>query len=176
MDGRLVRGWKGMAGELGHVGGYSGEQPCRCGLTGCLEAVGSNFSIKRDAIEMAKNGVWKPADPNNITLENIIEAAKAGQPQLQEVFNRAGTILGRRISDLTRILDPEKVIITGKSYLAKDMLFEPLTEAMERRSCEVFGRMPELVIRPWLEGNYARGAGTLVLEKLHQSCAIPEDL
>ncbi len=175
IEGRLVRGWKGMAGELGHVSGYLGDQPCRCGLSGCLEAVGSNYSILRDARELAEQGEWQPSDPQDITIEDVIDAAKQGHPVLQDIFTQAGNILGKRISDLTRVLDPQKVIITGKSYLAKDMLFEPMTKAMESRACEVFGSLPELVIRPWKEENYARGAGAMVLEKLHQSCAIPED-
>lgn len=176
VNGRLVRGWKGMAGELGHVSCYQNEQPCRCGLNGCLEAVGSNFSILRDARELARQGVWQAADPDSIKIEDVIDAAKQGNTKLQEIFTQAGTVLGRRISDLTRVLDPEKIILTGKSYLAKDMLFAPLNKAMENRACEVFGQIPELIIRPWKEENYARGAGALVLEKLHQSCAIPEEL
>ncbi|CCO23406.1 ROK family transcriptional regulator [Maridesulfovibrio hydrothermalis] len=175
IDGRLVRGWKGMAGELGHVHGYSGNPLCRCGLTGCLEAVGSNLSILRDAKELADKKLWEPEDPDNITIETVIDAAKKGNPVLQDIFTRVGTILGKRISDLTRVFDPEKIIITGKSYLAKDMLFEPMTKAMDKRSCEVFGTVPEMIIRPWREGNYARGAGALVLEKLHQNCAIPDE-
>ena len=82
------------------------------------------------------------------------------------------SILGQRIADLTRILDPETIIITGKSNLAKDMLFEPLAQAMEACTSEVFRTTPKLIISPWQEENYARGAGALVLQKLHQNCPI----
>lgn len=173
-NGRLVRGTKGMAGELGHIRGSSKGTECRCGLNGCLEAVASTYSIMRDARTLVKQGIWEAPHPEDVTLEDIIESAKAGEPALQDIIRRAGKVIGYRISDLTRLLDPQKVIITGKSYLAKDMLFEPLVRAMKERRCEVFGGVPELIIRPWQAENYARGAGALVLQELHQSCAIPD--
>ncbi|WP_147818814.1 ROK family transcriptional regulator [Salidesulfovibrio onnuriiensis] len=172
-DGRLVRGHKGMAGELGHIRGSSKGTACRCGLNGCLEAVASTYSIMRDARKLVKQGIWEMGKKaEEITLEDVVDAAKAGEPSLEEIIRRAGKVIGYRISDLTRLLDPEKVVITGKGYLAKDMLFEPLVRAMKERRCEVFGSMPELIIQPWQAENYARGAGALVLQQLHQNCNI----
>jgi predicted NBD/HSP70 family sugar kinase len=174
VDGRLLRGWKGMAGEFGHVWGGAGMPQCRCGLNGCLEAVGSNISILRDAGQLARQKKWTPQNIDNITLEDVIDAAKSGNNALLEIFTQAGEVLGNRISDLIRVLDPEQVIITGKSCLASDMLFEPLQNAIVQRHCKVFGDQSQIIIHEWQEENYARGAGALVLQMLHQSCAIPD--
>lgn len=170
-NGALVRGWQGTAGEFGHVRGNSEESICRCGMTGCLEAAASPHAILHRAKEAAVNGLWEP-EPGDITLEQVIRAAQNGVEALQDIFTNAGTILGQRIADLTRILNPQAIIITGKSNLAEDMLFKPLSEAMESCNSDVFGPMPKPVIRPWQEENYARGAGALVLQKLHQNCAL----
>lgn len=170
-NGTLVRGWQGIAGEFGHVRGDSGKSTCRCGMNGCLEAVASPHAILEEAKKAAKAGLWKP-NGSGITLESVILAAENGEAPLQDIFTRAGTILGQRIADLTRILNPQTIIVTGKSNLAKDMLFEPLAKAMEECNSEVFGTMPNIVIQPWQEENYAQGAGALVLQKLHQNCAI----
>lgn len=172
VNGALVRGWQGIAGEFGHVRGDSSTAACRCGMNGCLEAVASPHAILHEAREAAASGLWKPSTPGIITLESIIEAAEKGDHILQDIFTRAGTILGQRIADLTRILNPEVIIITGKSNLAKDMLFAPLSRALEECHSEVFGDPPSLVIRPWEEENYARGAGALVLQRLHQNCVL----
>lgn len=170
-NGALVRGWQGIAGEFGHVRGDSGNPECRCGMKGCLEAVASPHAILKEAKGIAEQGLWQPQS-DDITLEEIIRAAQNGKPALLDIFTRAGTILGQRIADLTRVLNPEVIIITGKSNLAEDMLFKPLSRAMEACNSDVFGSMPKLVIRPWQEENYARGAGALVLQKLHQNCAV----
>lgn len=170
-NGALVRGWQGLAGEFGHVRGNSRESVCRCGMKGCLEAVASPHAILKEAQGAAKEGRWQPQSAD-ITLEEIIRAAQNGERILQDIFTRAGTILGQRIADLTRVLNPQTIIITGKSNLAEDMLLKPLSQAMEACNSEVFGPMPRLIIRPWQEENYARGAGALVLQKLHQNCAL----
>lgn len=170
-NGTLVRGWQGLAGEFGHVRGDSGNDVCRCGMHGCLEAVASPHAILEEARKTATQGLWEP-QTENFTLEDVIKAAKDGVGPLQAIFTRSGTILGQRLADLTRILNPQTIIVTGKSNLAEDMLFKPLSEAMEACNSEVFGPMPNLVIRPWEEENYARGAGALVLQKLHQNCAV----
>ncbi len=172
VNGALVRGWQGIAGEFGHVRGDSRESTCRCGMKGCLEAMASPHAILKEAQKAAHAGRWQPPSNETITLEDIITAAENGEIVLQEIFTSAGTILGQRIADLTRILDPETIIITGKSNLAKDMLFEPLAQAMEACTSEVFRTTPKLIISPWQEENYARGAGALVLQKLHQNCPI----
>ncbi|MCJ2163223.1 ROK family transcriptional regulator [Pseudodesulfovibrio sp. S3] len=172
VNGALVRGWQGIAGEFGHVRGDARECTCRCGMKGCLEAMASPHAILKEAKKAIISGRWHPLHPDRITLEEVIRAAESGEKALQDIFTQAGTILGQRIADLTRILDPETIIITGKSNLAKDMLFEPLAQAMETCTSEVFRVTPKLVISPWQEENYARGAGALVLQKLHQSCAL----
>lgn len=170
-NGMLVRGWQGMAGEFGHVRGEADDAECRCGMDGCLEAVASPHAILREARETAAKGLWKPK-PGKITLESVVEAAQEGVGPLEDIFTNAGTILGRRIADLTRVLNPQTIIITGKSSLAEAMLFKPLSKAMEECNPDVFGPMPKLIIRPWQEENYARGAGALVLQKLHQNCVL----
>jgi len=172
INGALVRGWQGIAGEFGHVRGDSRECTCRCGMKGCLEAMASPHAILKEAHRAVDAGRWEPHNADQITLEDVIQAAEDGETVLQEIFTSAGTILGERIADLTRILDPETIIITGKSNLAKDMLFEPLAQAMEACNSEVFRTTPKLIISPWQEENYARGAGALVLQKLHQNCAL----
>ncbi len=172
VNGALVRGWQGIAGEFGHVRGDSREATCRCGMKGCLEAMASPHAILKEAQKAARTGHWQPPNNHQITLEDVINAAENGEKVLQEIFTSAGTILGQRIADLTRILDPETIIITGKSNLAKDMLFAPLAQAMRTCNSKIFRTTPKLVISPWQEENYARGAGVLVLQKLHQNCAI----
>lgn len=170
-NGALVRGWQGMAGEFGHVRGDLRDSKCRCGMDGCLEAEASPHAILRDARQAAADGAWTPEN-GEITLEEVIQAAKNGESVLLDIFNRAGTILGQRLADLTRILNPQTIIVTGKNNLAEDMLFKPLARAMEACNSEVFGPMPRLVIHQWQEANYARGAGALVLQKLHQNCVL----
>jgi predicted NBD/HSP70 family sugar kinase len=171
VNGQLFRGARGIAGEFGHMVVEENGPLCRCGDRGCLEAISGNNAILNLAVEAARRGEWSPEDMENITIVEVREAAMSGNPAINEIYNRAGRVLGRGISNLYKLLDPEKIILSGKGVLAKKLLFDPMSQTLHKEISFDGNRRTRLFVQEWQPSNYARGAGALVLQEVYESPA-----
>jgi predicted NBD/HSP70 family sugar kinase len=171
INGQLFRGTRGIAGEFGHTTVDLEGPLCRCGQRGCLEAICGNNAILRDAKKAAQQGLWEPSDLNSLTIEDVVKAAKKGEPCLMDIYQRVGRTLGIGIINLQKMFDPEIIIISGKGVLAGDLLFKPMDDVIDR---DVFFRDDSAVqikVQLWEQLHYAKGAGALVLQEVYKSPA-----
>ncbi len=104
LDGRLVRGAGGFAGELGHVTVEEGGRLCGCGDRGCLEAYLSERAIEA---QLRERGVAVPG------YEGAAALAAAGEATVLAVLDGAGARLGRALADVVDLLDPECIVLAG---------------------------------------------------------------
>ena len=140
VDGRLLRGAFGAAGEIGHMQMVPNGRYCGCGHEGCWEMYGSGRALTRAAraaavaypdraraiVELAGGPGQKIKGPH-VTL-----AAQAGDPLAVELLAELGTWLGAGISDLAAIVDPELAVIGGGVADAGPLLLEPARESFNR--------------------------------------------
>ena len=171
VNGQIFRGCRGGAGEFGHTIVDENGPLCRCGKTGCLEAICGNNAIIRDATEVAHKGAWQPKQLSSITIEEILSVAREGNPTLREIYRKVGRTLGTGISNLHKLVDPEFMIISGKGVLAAELLFEPMQETLHQGISFDIDAETRLFVQEWKPTNYARGAGALVLQEVYQSPA-----
>jgi Transcriptional regulator/sugar kinase len=141
VNGQLVYGHDGFAGELGHtcVVRYNGRQ-CGCGKTGCLEAYCSATGVARTAREWL-NMSDEPSMLRSSTLiksKDVYEAAKLGDKLAIEVFNFTGTILGRSCADFVAFSAPEAIVFFGGLANAWEFIEKPIREAMEANLLSVW--------------------------------------
>lgn len=123
MDGKIVHGRAGLAGEIGHLV-TDGDVACRCGNTGCLETtVGVDVLLARLRPEYG-----------HLTLRDVISQAHDGDAVLQEVLAETGRSLGRALALACTLLDPEMVVIGGELAHAGEILVEPLRETVHARA------------------------------------------
>ncbi len=170
LDGKLYRGFRGIAGEFGHTVVDDKGPRCRCGQTGCLEAICGNSAILREAKEAIRSGRWQ-AEGSEPTIEEVLAEAKGGNPVLRAIYHRAGRTLGVGIGNMSKLFDPEKIIITGKGVLAGELLFGPMRETLPAGIS--FGRdgATRIFVQEWQPTLYAQGAAALVLQEVYQSPA-----
>lgn len=124
LDGTIIRGAKGFAGELGHLIVDRNGPVCRCGNRGCLEAfVGERRLI--DEVRAAYSGhtMWMPS-----SMESLIERARQGDPVDRRVLQDAGRHLGFALAQVANLLNPDKIVIGGRLSQARDpeLLMTPL--------------------------------------------------
>jgi glucokinase len=100
IDGQLLAGAAGLAGELGHLSVGRGGPPCVCGGRGCLELFASGPAIARAA--------------HASTSAEVVAAAEAGDATSQRVLRAAGAALGRAVALLVPVVDPDLVLISGR--------------------------------------------------------------
>lgn len=172
INGQLSRGYTGIAGEFGHLTVTPEGPHCRCGKKGCLEAYAGNNSIIRDAKKVAMKGLWDKKNPESITYTDIIEALHSKEPELVRLFKTAGKVLGIGIAHLITLLNPEKIIITGKGVQADTAMFNSMFQSINNNISKKFKDYgTQILIKEWSDKDWVKGAGTLVLKEIYKSPA-----
>ncbi|NWF93090.1 MAG: ROK family protein [Syntrophaceae bacterium] len=142
VEGRLLRGAEGLAGEVGHMVIYSEGPACGCGGRGCLEVYASGTAIRRMALEAIERGVgggilkWVGRDLARVTSEKVFEVAQYGDIEAQEIFNEMGRYLGLGLVNLINLFNPERIVIGGKVSQAWDYFIGSVTETIRERAME----------------------------------------
>ena len=154
LDGRLVRGGFGIAGELGHVSAVPDGEPCGCGRRGCLEQYASGRALVRRARDAAARHPECAAnllslvdgDLDAITGPVVTTAARAGDKVACEAIQETGRWLGVGLADLVQILDPEVLVVGGGVAEAGELLLGPAREAYHQ-ALAARGRLPVASVR-----------------------------
>ena len=133
IDGKVVYGHDGFAGELGHttVVPHNGRT-CGCGRTGCLEAYCSAIGVARTAREWLDMSEEPSVlrEVQNITSKDVYQAAKEGDKLARRIFDYTGRILGEKLADFVEFSAPEAIVLFGGLARAKEFLYEPTLKAM----------------------------------------------
>ncbi len=140
-DGHMHTGRNGLAGELGHTTVEENGKRCSCGNRGCLELVSSGSAIRRRVRDELEHGVsstlTRELDGNLdlLSVEAIIAAAKSHDRLSESVLSEAGMHVGTALASVVNLLNPEKVILTGKVAQAGGEVFlNPLLYSLRQRS------------------------------------------
>jgi glucokinase len=132
LDGRLHRGPRGLAGEIGHVVLEQGGPRCMCGLDGCLEALASGRGIATIATAAVEAGASSSlVGRGPVTAAAVYEAARDGDALALEVVNTAGAHLARAIHELVMAYDVPRVILGGGVARAGRLFLDPVTRGLD---------------------------------------------
>lgn len=135
IDGKILHGIDGTAGEIGHVGVEPFGAPCGCGSRGCLEQYSSATAIVRQTQELSsqypKSALSSVA---RLTSKEVYEAGKRGDELALEVFRRQGFYLGIALASLINVLNPEIIVIGGGASAGWDLFMPHLQEQLEYRT------------------------------------------
>lgn len=151
IEGRVVTGASGFAGEIGHMVVDPNGPPCTCGGRGCWERYASGTGLGRMARDAAAAGLLPAAvtlaggDPEAVRGEHVTEAAGQGDPGALGVLEDVGWWLALGLSNLTAVLDPERIIIGGGLSGAGEALLEPARQAFGSQ-VEGGSRRPQVTI------------------------------
>jgi len=143
LDGRLVHGACGVAGEFGHTTVDLAGRLCACGNRGCLEAYASGPNIAaraREGIEGGRKSVLTElvdGDLDRITALTVYEGLRVGDAHAREVMRETAEVLGVGIANFINMFNPEMVVVVGGVTRAGEYLFGPLREEVRRRAFEV---------------------------------------
>lgn len=144
INGQLVYGCDGFAGELGHVTMVRGENGrlCGCGRKGCLEAYCSATGVARTAREMLEKtkrpSLLRELDADKITSLDVSIVAGKGDEMAKEIYDFTGHMLGEACADFAAFSSPEAFIFFGGMTKAGDLLMKPLKEAYDAHVLKIF--------------------------------------
>ncbi|HEY4189520.1 MAG TPA: ROK family protein [Candidatus Limnocylindrales bacterium] len=171
-DGRLHRGAQGSAGDVGHIQvSEDRDIVCRCGNTGCLEALAGGAAIARDGEAAAREGrslrLREALDRRGaVTAEDVARAASFGDPVAVELLQEAGRRIGSMLASVVNFFNPSLVVIGGGVAQSGDALLASIREAVYGRSLPLATR--DLQIRRSSLGGLAGviGASSMVVDQL----------
>lgn len=160
VNGQLVYGHDGFAGELGHViMRRQNGRLCGCGRTGCLEAYTSATGVARTAREFLEirtdESSLRLLPIQDITSKNVYEAAVSGDKLAIEIFNYTGTMLGEAFADFVTFSSPKAIILFGGLARAGELIMRPIREAMEKNILNIFKGKTELLFSELKESDAA---------------------
>ena len=143
INGQLVYGSDGFAGELGHVTMVRADgRKCGCGRSGCLEAYCSATGVARTAREMLENtdtpSLLREIAPESITSLDVSIAAGKGDKLANEIFHFTGKMLGEACADFAAFSSPEAFIFFGGLVKAGDLIMSPIRDAYDSHVMPVF--------------------------------------
>lgn len=160
INGQMVYGHDGFAGELGHViVKRNNGRLCGCGRTGCLEAYCSATGVARTAREFLEIRN-EPSSLRNLPIEDITskdvyDAAINGDNLAKDVFEYTGKILGEAMADMTVFSSPEAFILFGGLAKSGELLLKPLRNAMDKNMLGVFKGKPKVMLSELKEADAA---------------------
>ena len=168
INGEVVYGHDGFAGELGHVAAVRNNgRTCGCGKTGCLETYASATGVARTAREWLELTDEPSALRSLDTLasKDVYEAAKDGDKLALKIFEFTGKILGRSFADFIAFSSPEAIVLFGGLARAKEFLTEPIEEAMNANVLPLWRGKVKIVYSQLKESDAAiLGASALAWE------------
>ena len=168
IDGKMVYGHDGFAGELGHTCAVRHNgRACGCGKSGCLEAYCSAIGMARTArewLEMTDEpSVLRSLD--KITSKDIYDAAKEGDAVALKLFDFTGRMLGEKLADFIEFSAPEAIVLFGGLARSKEFLTEPITKAMNENLLPLWRDKVKLIYSQLKESDAAiLGASSLAWE------------
>jgi len=140
-DGHLVVGADNAATELGHLKAeWHNGAPCGCGKTGCVEAYVGAAGITRIAREMLDGGASTILQPDHLTPRDVADAARKGDKTALEVMKKVGHYLGRGIALLIETFNPERIVFTGGTSAAADLMMPGIDDALNQYASFEFTR------------------------------------
>ena len=170
IDGKVVYGHDGFAGELGHVIVMRNNgRTCGCGRTGCLEAYASATGVARSAREILesskKASILRNIPITDITSKDVFDAAQEGDEIAIEIFNFTGKILGEAFADFVTFSAPEAIVLFGGLSKAGDLIMKPIVENMEKNLLNIWKGKVKVLFSELKEADAAvLGASALAWE------------
>ena len=169
VDGKLVHGTTGGAGELGHAILIPDGRPCGCGRKGCLETYTSATGIRRTALEMMEatpdyDGLLAKVNPDDLTSKMVGDAARDGDSLALDVFEKTGYWLGIALANAVAFSGPEAIFLMGGPVKAGEVLLKPVLASFKEHLCFVYDGSVEVRVSE-LPDNDAAILGAAALTK-----------
>ena len=168
INGEVVYGHDGFAGELGHTCAVRNNgRLCNCGKTGCLETYCSAIGVARTAREWLtlsdEPSVLRSLD--SISSKDVYEAAKEGDRLALKIFEFTGKMLGQSFADFVAFSAPEAIVLFGGLARAKEYLYQPILDSMNANLLDIWRGKIKIVFSQLKESDAAiLGASALAWE------------
>jgi glucokinase len=170
IEGRLLEGTRGMAGEIGHITIDMHGPVCNCGNIGCLEALASGTNIGRRFREALNAGEQSAVsgwlDGRQATAIDVSRGAAEGDPLASRIWSDCMTALGFGVVSCIHIFNPDIVVLGGGVTNAGDAVFDPVRDVVRRHTMPLPRQGVEIVRAQLRDNAGLYGAASLAVESM----------
>jgi glucokinase len=150
INGQLVYGHDGFAGELGHVIVDRNGRACGCGRKGCLETYCSATGVARTAreflVQRTEPSLLRNVPADEIQSKDVYDAAVKGDKLAQDIFEFTGRILGQALADFIAFSSPEAIVLFGGLAKSGDYIMKPIQKAIDENILKIYAGKTKLLL------------------------------
>jgi N-acetylglucosamine repressor len=172
INGQLCSGKSGFAGEFSHIPIVENGELCICGKRGCLETIASSNTIIRRVQQAIANKEISSLmrqfenNPQDITPEDVITAARKGDESCIAILNEIGNAMGKGLSYIIQLLNPEIIVLSGPLSKAKQYVLSPIQQSLNRFCLEKISESTLLLISDMGDRTALLGTSELIFQKV----------
>jgi N-acetylglucosamine repressor len=172
VNGQLCSGKNGFAGEFSHIPLVDNGEPCICGKRGCLETIASSNTIMRRVRqgfsdhEISSLISQFNEHPEDVTPEDVINFARQGDEFCISILNEIGSAMGKGLSYIIQLLNPEVIVLSGPLSKAKQYILSPIQQSLNRFCLEKFSESTLLVISDLGDQSALLGTSEMIFQKV----------
>lgn len=171
LNGRPYTGYKGMAGEFGHIRISGPETLCYCGKAGCLETISSGRAIVKAAQKAIQEGkataISTIAKGRQVTFSDVIRAANQDDIFAIELLQKAGEKVGEALSSLIHLFNPELIVIGGEITGSNEIIISSVRQAIDKYTITRLKNQCEIKTSTLTDQSCILGTLSLVMEHLY---------
>lgn len=169
IGGKIFRGHSGFAGEFSHIPLSGSNQLCSCGKRGCLEVETSLLVMAKKARIQVEAGVQSSLerlflDKSKHDGDHFLAAARSGDPLAVSILADASFHLGKGVATLIHILNPEKIVLSGRAAIAGKMLMPSIQQAINEFCIPRIAECTEIEVSEIGNDAELLGAANMVIE------------
>ena len=166
VNGDILHGHDGFAGEIGHMIVRKSGRECGCGRKGCLETYVSATGVKRTVYKLLARHIGdselRDIPYNKLNAKMVAEAASRGDEVAKETFTYTATILGEVLANVVAVTSPEAIFLFGGLTHAGDILFNPVRKSLEENLLSIYKNKIQILPSGLTENAAVLGSAALV--------------
>ncbi len=172
VNGQLFSGHNGFAGEFSHIPIVENGELCICGKRGCLETIASSNALMKKVMNGFTNGEISSLinrfkdSPEKVTPEDVILFARQGDEFCISILNEIGKGLGKGLSYIIQLLNPEVIVLSGPLSQAKQYVLSPIQQALNRLCLEKITQNTSIIISELGDQSALLGTSEMVFQKV----------
>ena len=158
IDGNLVYGYDGLAGEMGHAILIPEGRPCGCGNKGCLEKYASSSGIVANCLELMPqypDSILTSYPYHEMTGKTVADAAKVGDALAIATYERTGYLLGIALANAVTFSSPEAIFLMGGPIQAGDVFLDPIKRSFKKHKLFIYDRKIPILLSSLHENDVA---------------------
>lgn len=171
LNGELYKGTTGFAGEFSHIKMVNDGCLCICGKTGCLETIASANTILKDALKGIEDNAITQLNSivekgETLTVDHVLSATRKGDEFSISLLSKVGMALGKGLSYVIQLLNPEVIIISGSIAKANQFVLTPIQQSLNKYCIEKISSNSEIVISELSEKSGLLGVSATLYQKI----------